>query len=135
MHDNTAGILLMGIKSIRIKNILSFDDVYIDSFEDFNLIIGRNNSGKSNLLKVFKYFYEKLDEQRSIPLTLNSNYTPSGIITITYDTTRIKKIVTSTNNNSRFHKHIYNTLLKNQIKINSPHFSHPKEKNKIANIP
>ncbi|HEE1010219.1 TPA: AAA family ATPase, partial [Klebsiella pneumoniae] len=56
----------MGIKSIRIKNILSFDDVYIDSFEDFNLIIGRNNSGKSNLLKVFKYFYEKLDEQRSI---------------------------------------------------------------------
>lgn len=44
MHDNTAGILLMGIKSIRIKNILSFDDVYIDSFEDFNLIIGRNNS-------------------------------------------------------------------------------------------
>ncbi|HFE6850642.1 TPA: AAA family ATPase, partial [Klebsiella pneumoniae] len=98
MHDNTAGILLMGIKSIRIKNILSFDDVYIDSFEDFNLIIGRNNSGKSNLLKVFKYFYEKLDEQRSIPLTLNSNYTPSGIITITYDTTRIKKIVTSTNN-------------------------------------
>ncbi|HAI5114825.1 TPA: AAA family ATPase [Escherichia coli] len=102
----------MGIKSIRIKNILSFDDVYIDSFEDFNLIIGRNNSGKSNLLKVFKYFYEKLDEQRSIPLTLNSNYTPSGIITITYDTTRIKKIVTSTNNNSRFHKHIYNTLFK-----------------------
>ncbi|QNB29155.1 AAA family ATPase [Klebsiella pneumoniae] len=60
MHDNTAGILLMGIKSIRIKNILSFDDVYIDSFEDFNLIIGRNNSGKSNLLKVFKYFYEKI---------------------------------------------------------------------------
>lgn len=30
----------MGIKSIRIKNILSFDDVYIDSLKDFNLIIG-----------------------------------------------------------------------------------------------
>lgn len=135
MHDNTAGILLMGIKSIRIKNILSFDDVYIDSFEDFNLIIGRNNSGKSNLLKVFKYFYEKLDEQRSIPLTLNSNYTPSGIITITYDTTRIKKIVTSTNNNSRFHKHIYNTLFKEPNKNKFTALSHPKEKNKIANIP
>ncbi len=73
---------------------------------------------------------KKLDEQRSIPLTLNSNYTPSGIITITYDTTRIKKIVTSTNNNSRFHKtYIQHSFLKNQIK-NKIHrtFSHPKEK-------
>lgn len=121
----------MGIKSIRIKNILSFDDVYIDNFEDFNLIIGRNNSGKSNLLKVFKYFYEKLDEQRSIPLTLNSNYTPSGTITITYDTTRIKKIVTSTNNNSRFHKHIYNTLFKdtNKSKITTLFSPERKKRN------
>ena len=135
MHDNTRYITY-GNKSIRIKNILSFDDVYIDSFEDFNLIIGRNNSGKSNLLKVFKYFfYEKIRRT-----TEHSSYSKFELHALWNNNNYIwynpdKEIVTSTNNNSRFHKHIYNTLLKNQIKINSPHFSHPKEKNKIANIP
>ncbi|EJD6379094.1 retron Eco8 family effector endonuclease, partial [Providencia rettgeri] len=107
------------IQSIRIKNLLSFDDVILKDFQDLNCIIGRNNVGKSNLLKVIRYFYAKLQNKKVIPLDFHSNYNAIGEITFTYDTTRIKKIVTSRKNNGRFHKHIYNTLFKSSsIKLN-----------------
>lgn len=102
----------MAIYSIRIKNLLSFDDIIIKDFQDINCIIGRNNVGKSNLLKVIRYFYAKLENQKILPLDFHSRYNAIGEITFTYDTTRIKKIVTSRKNNGRFHKHIYNTLFK-----------------------
>ncbi|EAQ2328059.1 hypothetical protein E3J31_17225, partial [Salmonella enterica] len=41
----------MGIKSIKIKNLLSYDEIHISDIKDINCIIGRNNTGKSNLLK------------------------------------------------------------------------------------
>lgn len=54
----------MGIKSIKIKNLLSYDEVYISDIKDINCIIGRNNTGKSNLLKLIKYFYTKLEKKK-----------------------------------------------------------------------
>ncbi|MGM7504691.1 retron Eco8 family effector endonuclease [Proteus mirabilis] len=118
----------MGLQSIRIKNLLSFDDVIINSLEDINCIIGMNNTGKSNLMKIIRYFYDKLDDVKVIPLDFHSNYTPSGSITLTYDVTRIKRIVMNINNDGRFHKHIYNTLFKPQLftlKSNKSIFSLP----------
>ena len=50
----------MKIKEINIKNLLSFSEVGFNleseplKFLDFNLIIGKNNSGKTNILKLFK---------------------------------------------------------------------------------
>ncbi|WP_073531413.1 retron Eco8 family effector endonuclease [Serratia marcescens] len=111
----------MGLQSIRIKNLLSFDDVTISSLEDVNCIIGMNNAGKSNLMKMLRYFYDKLDDMKVIPPDFHSSYTPSGSITLTYDVTRIKKIVMNPNNNGRFHKHIYNTLFRPQSFIRKPH--------------
>jgi predicted ATP-dependent endonuclease of OLD family len=102
----------MSLVSVRIKNILSFDDVLINDIKDVNCIIGRNNVGKSNLLKSLRYFYAKLNDEKVLPLNLHSSYTPSGEITLTFDTTRIRKIATSRKNNGRFHKHIYNTLFR-----------------------
>ncbi len=82
----------MAIKSIKIKNLLSFDELIIDNFEDVNCIVGMNNSGKSNLLKLMRFFYNKLDAKRELPPTLNSNYSSFGSITITYlISSRIKK--------------------------------------------
>ncbi|QIZ52236.1 hypothetical protein DWG24_16530 [Dickeya zeae] len=100
----------MTICSIRVKNLLSFDDILLKDFKDINCIIGRNNVGKSNLLKVIRYFYAKLNNQKVLPLDFHSNYDSFGEITFTYDTTRVKKIVSSHKNKGRFHKHIYNTL-------------------------
>lgn len=45
----------MAIKSIRIKNLLSFEDFTLENISDINCIIGKNNVGKSNLLKVLDF--------------------------------------------------------------------------------
>lgn len=110
----------MGIKSIKIKNLLSFDELIIRDFKDINCIVGRNNSGKSNLLKLIRFFYNKMEGKRELPPTLNSNYSAFGTITIIYDTSRIKQIVTSETNKgkSNFFKHIYNTLFKKENERN-----------------
>jgi len=110
----------MGIKSIKIKNLLSFDELIIKDFKDINCIVGRNNSGKSNLLKLIRFFYNRLEGKRELPPTLNSKYSAFGTITIIYDTSRIKQIVTSETNKgkSNFFKHIYNTLFKEQKEKN-----------------
>lgn len=74
----------MSIKSIKIKNLLSFDELIIDKFEDINCIVGKNNAGKSNLLKLLRFFYKKLEGIRELPPELNSKYSAFGSITITY---------------------------------------------------
>ncbi len=74
----------MSIKSIKIKNLLSFDELIIDNFEDINCIVGKNNAGKSNLLKLLRFFYKKLEGIRELPPELNSKYSAFGSITITY---------------------------------------------------
>ena len=111
----------MSIKSIRVKNLLSFDELIINNLKDINCIVGKNNVGKSNLLKLLRFFYRKLDGHRELPPNLNSNYSSYGLITITYDTSRIYKIVTSekTRNNNKFFQHIYTTLFKNSFNKNS----------------
>lgn len=46
----------MTINAIHIENLLSFEKVTIDDINTFNCIIGRNNVGKSNLLKAIAFF-------------------------------------------------------------------------------
>ncbi|MEZ8880280.1 retron Eco8 family effector endonuclease [Vibrio lentus] len=104
----------MAIQSIRVKNLLSFEDALIDDIKDINCIVGKNNVGKSNALKLLRFFYSKLNGERVLPPELYSKYNNFGSITIRYDTTRIKKIVMGKNNKSPFLKHIYNTLFKGE---------------------
>jgi len=113
----------MSIKSIKIKNLLSFDELIIDNFEDINCIIGKNNTGKSNLLKLIKFFYNKLDGKRELPPELNSKYSAFGTITITYDMSRIYHIVSSpkilkTNFFIGIHNLFFSTA-KNYITVNT----------------
>jgi len=102
----------MGIKSIRVKNLLSFDDVLISNIRDINCVIGQNNAGKSNLLNLINYYYAKMEGKKVLPPELHNSYSNSGSISIVFDTTRIKQIVTSRQRNSPYQKHIYNTLFK-----------------------
>ncbi|SUQ39308.1 retron Eco8 family effector endonuclease [Yersinia enterocolitica] len=105
----------MAIKSIRIKNLLSFDDFYVNEIKDINCVVGKNNTGKSNLLKLIRFFYNKLDGKRELPPELNDRYNTFGVISIEYDLSRIRKIVTSENQNkSKFFKHIYNIFFKGE---------------------
>lgn len=102
----------MTLKSVRIKNILSFEDCTITDFSDFNCIIGKNNVGKSNFLKVLQYFYSHLNKEQVIPLPFNSNYSSVGKITVTYDTTRLEEVIKSRKSKSTYQKHIYSSLFK-----------------------
>ncbi|MBK8562250.1 MAG: AAA family ATPase [Saprospiraceae bacterium] len=50
------------IKTIRIQNFRSLQDVTLD-LQDVNLLIGPNNSGKTNLMKALRFlgnFFEEL---------------------------------------------------------------------------
>ncbi|WP_404320261.1 retron Eco8 family effector endonuclease [Malaciobacter canalis] len=83
---------LMGIKSIEIKNLLSFDELNIPNLQDINCIVGVNNVGKSNLLKLLRFFYNKLENKKELPPELNNKYSSFGSITITYKiSSRLKK--------------------------------------------
>lgn len=88
----------MSIHSIKIKNLLSFNETIIQEFNDINCLVGKNNVGKSNLLKLIQYFYDKLNNKKSLAPHLHSNYSYFGEITVTYNLSRIKKIVTSRKN-------------------------------------
>ncbi len=104
----------MGIKSIRIKNLLSFDDFFLEDIKDINCIVGRNNSGKTNLLKLIDYFYIKLKDKQAIPPDLHSKYSSIGQITLTFDTTRVKHVVSAKKNRSDYQKYIYKSLFKSE---------------------
>ena len=103
----------MSIKSIRIENLLSYDCIIINEISDLNCIIGKNNVGKSNLLKLLSYFYKKINGEKCVPPDLHSKYNSLGSIAIEYDMARMKSIVTSSRDGkSDFFKHIYNTFFK-----------------------
>ncbi|MFW0694650.1 AAA family ATPase, partial [Aliarcobacter butzleri] len=53
----------MAILSIKIDNLLSFDKINVDAITDINCLVGMNNVGKSNFLKLIQFFYDKLDNK------------------------------------------------------------------------
>lgn len=49
----------MYISGIEIKNFRSFDNINIDFHEGVNVLIGHNNSGKSNLLRALAIIFDR----------------------------------------------------------------------------
>lgn len=92
----------MTIQAIKINNLLSFDELTVEHLNDLNCIVGRNNVGKSNLLKALKFFYNKLEDKEELPPKLNSNYSYKGSISITFDMTRIYRIARKQESNKYF---------------------------------
>ena len=48
------------ITELKITNFRSLREVWLDNLQPVNLLIGPNNSGKSNILKALKFFSEFL---------------------------------------------------------------------------
>ncbi|MBG9994658.1 ATP-binding protein [Pseudoalteromonas sp. NZS127_1] len=93
----------MGIKRIKISNLLSFKLIEINDLLTINCTLGRNNAGKSNIFKLINFYYKALEEERCLSPELNSNYDSAGFIEITFDTTYINKLVHAQKN----HKNKY----------------------------
>ena len=100
----------MSVKKISIENILSFENLVLENMKDLNCIVGRNNVGKSNLLKALKYFYNKLEGLDELPPSLNSNYSYKGSISIEYDITKMYRIARK-QKESAFFKHFVSKLV------------------------
>jgi len=49
------------LKEIEIKNFLSYKHAKFSDFKNYNILIGKNNSGKSNLFKIFKMLKSSRD--------------------------------------------------------------------------
>ena len=58
------------LSEIRIKNFLSYKDVTFSELNNFNVIIGKNNSGKSNLLKIMKFLQNNAKTNKFDPTVL-----------------------------------------------------------------
>ena len=42
------------LRKVKLNNFLSFKEAEYDNLKNYNVIIGKNSSGKSNLFKVFQ---------------------------------------------------------------------------------
>ncbi|MGY0656912.1 retron Eco8 family effector endonuclease [Bacillus subtilis] len=86
----------MPIKRIEINNCKSIKHLSI-SFNHINCLLGENGSGKTNIMKAIKYFYDNLtDKQIDDSLYDKVNpYIQSFEITIYYDFSRLVKIAES----------------------------------------
>lgn len=73
----------MDLKEIRIANFRSFDDqgIIIDNLGKINIFIGKNNSGKSNILRFFKILSDNLNagDQKWISNDLENQYKRNGL--------------------------------------------------------
>jgi len=72
------------IQQLEIKNYKSLKHVSLDGVQDLNVIVGRNNSGKSNLVDALKFFFNRDGQGWSedynvsgVPKHLWFNYDPS----------------------------------------------------------
>jgi hypothetical protein len=79
----------MRIQRLEIRNYKSLRHVTLDEIRGLNIVIGRNNSGKSNLLDALRFFFNKdgqgwADENSTtgVPRHLWFNYNPTEPIEI-----------------------------------------------------
>lgn len=63
-HEDRGAIrgIIMNINKIRIQNYKSIKDIEFD-LKDVNLLVGPNNSGKTNILEAINFFGEVLSGQ------------------------------------------------------------------------
>lgn len=84
----------MSNKSISIKNCKSFKNMKID-MEGLNCIIGRNDAGKTNILKTISFYFQSLSSD-SLEFHLNDKRNPfaeKSEIEVTFDFSYLISVV------------------------------------------
>jgi predicted ATP-dependent endonuclease of OLD family len=61
----------MKLEAINIKNFRSIQEITVEECGGFNVIIGKNNAGKSNILRAIDIFFESLKEGEILVVDLN----------------------------------------------------------------
>jgi len=85
----------MKIERIQYKNYRSIEESSIEACGNLNILVGKNNAGKSNLLKAVKSFFQYLDADNLVSVmstraaeqeiyTTGESREASATITITF---------------------------------------------------
>ncbi len=112
----------LDLEKIKIENFFSYKNATFDNFKAFNVIIGKNNSGKSNLFKLFSLlkkntfnndikasdiYDENIDLDNRINLIFNiKNELRAEIISILYYGNHLVKMFEYYSNNPNKNKEI-----------------------------
>lgn len=74
----------MNIQGFGIKNFRSFDEqgVYLDNLKKINVIIGKNNCGKSNVLRFLQTLHLNIGELNKFPNDITNQHKRNGASTI-----------------------------------------------------
>lgn len=99
----------LDLEKIQIENFYSYKNVIYDNFKNYNVIIGKNNSGKSNLFKLFNLlknnaidndikvndlFDEDLELDNKVALVFSINQQlRANIFSILYDGNYLSKMI------------------------------------------
>ena len=81
----------MYISNITIQNYRGFSNLSVDFREGINILVGQNNSGKSNLLRALALFFDSKarkqlstnDFYNGIPLNELKQHSPKITVTVT----------------------------------------------------
>ncbi|QQG46295.1 MAG: AAA family ATPase [Candidatus Niyogibacteria bacterium] len=87
------------IKKIEIHSFRSCENMHIENCENFNVFLGLNNSGKSNILRALNLFFNgEIEPGFKFLLERDGNFPPKKRkkkeveISITFDTRELKKL-------------------------------------------
>jgi len=99
----------LDLEKIQIENFYSYKNVIYEKFKNYNVIIGKNNSGKSNLFKLFNLlkknadnidikvndlFDEDLELENKVALVFSINQQlRANIFSILYDGNYLSKMI------------------------------------------
>ncbi|MDQ7918409.1 AAA family ATPase [Mesonia sp. MT50] len=74
----------MNIQGFGIKNFRSFDSdgIYLDGLKKINIIIGKNNCGKSNVLRFLQTLHSNLSDLNKFPNDIKNQHRRNGQSTI-----------------------------------------------------
>lgn len=68
------------VKPFGIKNFRSFDEngIFLDEIKKINIFIGKNNSGKSTILRFLKYFAQNSSNLKDFPHSIEEEHRRNG---------------------------------------------------------
>ncbi|PFC48144.1 hypothetical protein CN300_04420 [Bacillus thuringiensis] len=103
----------MPINRVELKNCKSIKSIQF-SFNQINCLLGENGTGKTNILKSIKYFYDNLITKKIDDSLCDKQnpYVQSFEITIYYDFSRLNKIAKSHLERADIYGHKLNPIFK-----------------------
>ena len=105
--------MVFELKKVEVKNFLSYRDTNFSDIKNYNVLIGKNNAGKSNLFKLFKLISRNITFEKDYLFNNDDNLDPSISLTFKLSNGLRREIFESLYRANL----LRNIILKNESKI------------------